>query len=138
VGQENRPEATISWRAADWPPAFGHREHHLAPYLKLGDAWSDDLDGGSQPDVEDAPGRLNAFDLSTGLEMQQAINQRRGIADLAPCGRGGFFDHLTRPLVERQTTALSADQSVQPTDRGQLPLSNIGVPRRPELSGRGT
>jgi hypothetical protein len=53
--------------------------------------------------------------------MQQAINQRRGIADLAPCGRDGFFDRLTRPLVERQTTALSADQSVQPTNRGQLP-----------------
>lgn len=105
------------WLAA----RFGHRQHHLAPYLKLGDAWSDDLDGGSQPDVDEAPGRLDAFDLSTGLEVEQVIDQRRGILDLAPRGHDGFFDRLTCPLVGRHATALSADQSMQPAGRGQFP-----------------
>jgi hypothetical protein len=104
------------WLAA----RFGHREHHLAPYLKLGDAWGDNLDGGPQPDVQDPPGRLDAFDLGTGLQVQQAINQRRGVADLAPRSRDGVLDRLTRPLVGRQTPALPSDQSAQPAGRGQL------------------
>ena len=93
------------WLAA----RFGHRRHHLAPYFKLPGAWGDDLDGGFQPDVEDAPGRLDPCDLSRRFEVEQAVDQRRCIADRAPRRRDGLFDRFTCPLVGRQTSALSAD-----------------------------
>ena len=59
MGQEDRPRGDQLVQGGRLAARFGHREHHLAPHLKLGDAWGDDLNGGSQPDVEDAPSRLD-------------------------------------------------------------------------------